>query len=571
MANSTDRQENLNNRSIKHFHSAASKENQHPVLKDRSPEQPNQQQIKRQSRFPAKQSPAKPSIGFETDPAFIKSIWEDVQNYLTLTTTTMKTLSKIPSTAHAKGSRSYNTNYLKPRRINIFPYADNQDLYSELDNIPTRRILGPFYVDHDDKAFLEDIISNVRVFLARRENEGQWESDIYSWFLRPNILAPGYSEPDVPSESQDPNYIPKDNKASRQIKPGFSLISPEGRILLPPMHAIENNRRKSVNSLPPREDTETHVSPNRRHISPDMIFAPRACKGNSNYETFHTGQAYPAIRNLYPLDLYPPYLIVENKPTDTQETEAKQPIALLAAMLLFERLKLRIIGGHYNCQDLCIFVMTCCGSNVTIWKMSFAGEEKDQGYLIGYKLHPIKQYNIAHRQMLTKLCQRINNIHMYGLTTHKANVLADLDASVEKGLHLEDLDLLALCVKKVGTDLMVEVQRSENIKEISDHSSSTLPQAPPNPASTTLSPAPQDNTGRKNGSPTVFKSLIPISCQRTRPSTSLNAASGKGPLNGQDEGRTANFPPFTPTLQSRIGVEKRKRGRPPTVALKGGV
>ncbi|KAL9122949.1 MAG: hypothetical protein Q9187_000504, partial [Circinaria calcarea] len=535
MANSTGRQGKLDNRPIERQCRTVSKENQRTVLKHRSSE-PSQQQGKRRLK-PTEPSPAEPSpvesFGFETDPTIIKGIWEDVRNHLTLTTTAMKTQSGIPSTAHAKGSLSYNTNYLKPRRINIFTYADNNDSHSELDNVPTRRNLGPFYVDHDDKAFLEDIISNVEIFIARRENEGQWESNIYSWFLRPNMSAPGYSEPDAPSESQDPNYVPKDNKASRQIKPGFSLISPDGKILLPPMDDIENKRRKSANSLPPKEGTEKHVSANRSHIFPDMIFAPRAYKRNDNYQVFHTGRAYPAIRNLHSLDLYPPYLIVENKPTDAQETEARQPIALLAAMLLFERLKLRVIGGNYRYQNLCIFIITCCGPSVTIWKMSFAGEEKDEGCLIGYKLYPIGEYNIINRQMLTTLCQRINNIHLYGLTTHKFSILADLNASVEKRLHLEDLDLLALRVKKVGTEFVVEAQRSENTEDTLDSSLLTLPKAPSNPASNPLSPARQNNTGGKYRFSTVSKSLIPISCQRNRPSTPSNAALGKRPSNGQ--------------------------------------
>lgn len=60
-------------------------------------------------------------------------------------------------------------------------------------------------------------------------------------------------------------------------------------------------------------------------------------------------------------------------------------MALLAIMLLSERLKLRVQSGNQAYQDLCIFAMTCRSRSVKVWKMVFDGEEKDESCLIGNK------------------------------------------------------------------------------------------------------------------------------------------------------------------------------------------
>lgn len=55
-------------------------------------------------------------------------------------------------------------------------------------------------------------------------------------------------------------------------------------------------------------------------------------------------------------------------------------MVLSAAMLLLERLKLRILSGNYAYQDLCVFVVTCCGESMKVWNIVFGGEEKDEGH-----------------------------------------------------------------------------------------------------------------------------------------------------------------------------------------------
>ena len=139
-------------------------------------------------------------------------------------------------------------------------------------------------------------------------------------------------------------------------------------------------------------------------------------------------QMSPAIRSLYDHDLFPPYLIAENRRRSTAEEETSQSTALLAAMLLLERLKLHILSGSYAYQDLCIFVVTCCGESVKVWKMVFDGEEKDEGRLIGYKMQRMASYDISCEESLKELGQQINHIHLYGLLIHETGVWADLNA-----------------------------------------------------------------------------------------------------------------------------------------------
>ena len=52
--------------------------------------------------------------------------------------------------------------------------------------------------------------------------------------------------------------------------------------------------------------------------------------------------------------------------------------------------------------------------------------------IISYKMHPIEEYDITEISFLKALCQRINSIHLFGLTTYKFRVLADLDACKAK-------------------------------------------------------------------------------------------------------------------------------------------
>ena len=185
-------------------------------------------------------------------------------------------------------------------------------------------------------------------------------------------------------------------------------------------------RRKSANDSPPTEDVEMKVPKQNRSLFPDMIYATRAY--TISEERFIDSKALPAIRNLASRDLYPSYLLMEFKPTSAQRAQAKQPTAVLAATLLLERLKLRLMVGNADYQDLCIFIITCCGEYVKIWKMSTANQEKDLNRSIGYRMHLMKEHNISQILSLKKLCQRINQIHLFGLTTHKSNILTDQDA-----------------------------------------------------------------------------------------------------------------------------------------------
>lgn len=78
---------------------------------------------------------------------------------------------------------------------------------------------------------------------------------------------------------------------------------------------------------------------------------------------------YPAIRTFACLDLLPPYIIGEFKNTKTKDMEAREPLTLVGAMLLLERVKLRCLSSNPSLDDLKVFTLTCCGTLVTIYCM----------------------------------------------------------------------------------------------------------------------------------------------------------------------------------------------------------
>ena len=442
-------------------------------------------------RSPVEQSSVEPP--FETDPTFIKGIWEDVRSYSTLTTDDMKSKTIPSSAAYTKGSASYNNSYLRPKKIRIFESLGITDKYLELDNTPTRGNLGSFYVDWTNTTFLKRLVSMVKTYKHRGENEAEWESKIYSKFLREDITPQEKTKPDILFKIQDLDFI--DIGLQRKLKPIISLISRDGKNLLPPEQIDKQQRRQSANSFPPSiEDTEKEVPESRRSIIPDMIFAARAYPCSE--DAFVTGGKFPAIRNLSDHDVYPPYLLVESKPTKDKETEAKQPTALLAAMLLLERLKLRVMLNNTKYDDLCIFILTCCGPRITIWKMSFDNIKKNPAGLIGYNMHPIRPYDITEESDLKGLCQKINNIHLFGLTSHKNSVLADLNACFDSEIQFdpEYIDLRALRLNKADAGTTARLEIGEEISELPE----TTLNMPGNPSGALLEPYSSNRQGSSN-------------------------------------------------------------------------
>lgn len=119
-----------------------------------------------------------------------------------------------------------------------------------------------------------------------------------------------------------------------------------------------------------------------RGLRPDIMYASSI----SVLKRYASYLEYPAFRTIATLDLLPPYLIGVFKNTKNKNVEARQPLALAAAMLLMQRIKLRRLSKNPSLDDLRMFIFTCCGTLVTLYCITIPQDNNEAGELLSYKM-----------------------------------------------------------------------------------------------------------------------------------------------------------------------------------------
>lgn len=148
---------------------------------------------------------------------------------------------------------------------------------------------------------------------------------------------------------------------------------------------------------------------------------------------------YPAIRTFATIGLLPPYLIGEFKNSMTKKMEAQQPLALAAAMLLLERVKLRRLSKNSSLDDLRVYTFTCCGTLITFYYMTIPPANNEAGELLSYEMRLCRSYSLIDRKEIIELTQTPNRIHSYGQTAPLQGIMSDIEAIKER-ISIEDID-----------------------------------------------------------------------------------------------------------------------------------
>ena len=112
---------------------------------------------------------------------------------------------------------------------------------------------------------------------------------------------------------------------------------------------------------------------------------------------------FPAIRTFASIDALPPYLIAGFKNTKSQETETHQFLALLGAMMLLERVKLRRQSSSLNLRDITLFALTCCGPRVTLYCMKIPLAQTKHFEILSYHLIQCNAYSLLKEEDIVEL------------------------------------------------------------------------------------------------------------------------------------------------------------------------
>lgn len=259
-------------------------------------------------------------------------------------------------------------------------------------------------------------------FSSPAKPEFQWTADIYSKFL--------------PQQAEPPGVAGDTLRLHRELQPWVSLKLGD-YVLLPPKDVTMEGpggrrKKKRVSELPAELGSVTAppslqtMQAQQQRMCPDIMYASSlsALESHANYIK------YPAIRTFASIRLLPPYLIGEFKNTEAQETEAHKSLAMLGAMLLLERVKLRRQSLKPTLADLKLFALTCCGPLVTLYCMTIptTGEKVRIGDLLSYHMIRCSAYDLSDESSIADLARTMNRIHTYGRTRHLAGIKNDLDA-----------------------------------------------------------------------------------------------------------------------------------------------
>lgn len=250
-------------------------------------------------------------------------------------------------------------------------------------------------------------------------------------------------------------YPPRSKKDSiklrRQQQPYVSITSGD-YVLLPPKDTqldsvstkatqkLDPIKRKKRISTFPKLDTKDGFGlnglregsivtkykegPSSRGMKPDFMYAS-SISLLKDYELY---TRYPAIRTFAYLDLLPPYIIGEFKNAKTKDMEARRPLALVGAMLLLERVKLRRLSSNPSLDDIRIFTLTCCGTLVTIYCMTIPPGSDKTGELLSFEMDWFRSFRLIDQDQIIEMANALNCIHTYGRAVHCQRILEDIQA-----------------------------------------------------------------------------------------------------------------------------------------------
>lgn len=338
-----------------------------------------------------------------------------------------------------KGTFSYE---LKSRKITITA-SSLQPVYEWLPSIEqaSGQELGGLYLEVSPN-FASEIQDWALCFSTFDPpmSEYQWATDVFTKFL-PVQMYPPRSKKDLIKlrRQQQPHvsitcgdYVllpPKDlqvdivsTKASQKLGP----IKRKKRISTLPK--LDTKDRSGLNEPTEGSFVTTYKEdPSICGLKPDFMYASSISllKDNALYTQ------YPAIRTFAYLDLLPPYIIGEFKNTKTKDMEARQPLALVGAMLLLERVKLRRLSSNPSLDDLKIFTITCCGTLVTINCMKVPPGKDKSGELLSFELKWLRSFSLIDQDQIIGMANTVNCIHTYGRTVHLRRILEDIQLSRE--------------------------------------------------------------------------------------------------------------------------------------------
>lgn len=338
-----------------------------------------------------------------------------------------------------KGTSSYRDIELEARKITITE-SSLQTVYEwlPLTDPASAQELGSLYLDASP-TFANDKYDWALCFSTFDPpmSECQWATDVFAKFL--------------PVQTYPPRSMKDSTKLRRQHQP-YVAITCGDYVLLPPkdldLDTVSTKasqrlgpikRKKRISTLPkldrkdgfglneptdgfifikPRED------PTSRGLKPDFMYASSI----SLLENYALYTKYPALRTFAYLDLLPPYIIGEFKNTKTKDMEARQPLALVGAMLLLERVKLRRLSSNPSLDDIRIFTLTCCATLVTIYCMKVPPGKNKSGELLSFEMEWFRSYSLIDHNQIIMMANTLNRIHSYGRTVHLQGILEDIQA-----------------------------------------------------------------------------------------------------------------------------------------------
>lgn len=299
-------------------------------------------------------------------------------------------------------------------------------------------------------------------------SEYQWATDVFAKFLPVQMYPPRSNKDLIKLRRQQQPYVsmtsgnyvllpPKDlqvdsvsSKASQKLGP----IKRKKRIST--LSKLDTKGGFGLNE--PTEGcsvTTYKEDPSIRGLKPDFIYASSISllKDNAIYTQ------YPAIRTFASLDLLPPYLVGEFKNTKSKDMEARQPLALVGAMLLLERVKLRRLSSNPSLDDLKIFTITSGGTLVTINCMKVPPGKDKSGEFLSFEMEWFRSFSLIYQDQIINMANALNCIHAYGRTTHLRSILEDIEA-IKGTRSFADIDKRAYEYKasitfEIGDELII--------------------------------------------------------------------------------------------------------------------